>query len=196
MTPLSLRTLRKSMTQRRRQLSVRERLYCAKRANLQLIKLLGYLPKGAKIALYQDDFGELPTFGIVQFCVKYGFVPYLPVVKGDTLVFAPVCVSSLGRWAVFRQTAKKRHKLGMYEPLTKPYCTIDEMAVCFCPLTVVDKHGHRMGMGGGFYDRTLAQYQGLKIGWCYHFQVVEHITPSPWDIAMDWVVHDKGVIKK
>ena len=74
-----------------------------------------------------------------------------------------------------------------------------ELDVIICPLVAVDKHGNRMGMGGGFYDTTLGKsYRSgvkkpLKIGWCYDFQVVEQLARQPWDVPLDGLITPNGI---
>lgn len=185
---------RSFFTKQRKNLSSAERLYFANQANLHLPKLRPLLPANAKIALYQDSFGELPTFGIVQFCLKHHFVPYLPIVKGDTMIFAPLIIKNNAQFC-FANTPQKKHRLGMNEPISRDCLTIDKLHACFCPLVALDKLGVRMGMGGGFYDRTLKNFTGLKIGWCYDFQVIERLNANDWDIKMDLGVTPSGVLR-
>ena len=180
--------LRKHIRQQRRQLSAKECQHRAFLASLHLVKLLPLLPTNAKIGLYLDDFGELPTAPILAFCRRYGFVPYLPITKqGKPLTFAP-CFYDI------KKTPLKRHALGMKEPLPKLALSADRLDCIICPLVAVDRLGNRLGMGGGFYDRTFAHTpKVLKVGWCYDFQMVEKLSVNRWDKKVDMVVSDKGV---
>ena len=65
-----------------------------------------------------------------------------------------------------------------------------ELNVLFMPLVAADKIGNRMGMGGGYYDRTLAKAKSkpLKIGWAYDFQLVDKLDSNPWDIKLDALI--------
>ncbi len=67
------------------------------------------------------------------------------------------------------------------------------------PLIAFDQHGSRMGMGGGFYDRTFAFKTTLKhhsrphlTGYAYAFQQVGHLTRQPWDIPLNSVFSESG----
>ena len=53
--------------------------------------------------------------------------------------------------------------------------------------------GHRMGFGGGYYDRFLHGYGGIKIGVCYHALLVRHLPRGQYDISVDMIVTEKGV---
>ena len=181
-------TLRKHIRKQRRQLSAKECQHRAFLASLHLGKLLPLLPNNAKIGLYLDDFGELPTAPILAFCRRYGFVPYLPITKqGKPLTFAP-CFYDI------KKTPLKRHALGMKEPLPKLTLSADRLDCIICPLVAVDRQGNRLGMGGGFYDRTFAHApKVLKVGWCYDFQMVEKLSVNLWDKKVDMVISSQGV---
>lgn len=183
-------TLCKTLRQQRKKLCPKQRQYRAFLASLHLRKLLPLLPKNAKVAFYLDDFGELPTAPIVKFCQKYGFTPFLPITqKNKPLRFAPV-------FNKFNKTPLKRHQLGMQEPFAKNTLTADKLDCIICPLVAVDKAGNRLGMGGGFYDRTFAKApKVLKVGWCYDFQVIERLTINPWDKRVDLVMTNQSVIR-
>lgn len=181
--------LRKQIRQQRKQLTPHHRRHLARQASLQLHKLAKLLPKNARIGLYLDDFGELPTAPIIKFCQKHGFTPYLPITKtNQALTFAP-CFYDLNK------TPLKRHTLGMKEPFAKNMIKINQLDCIICPLVAVDGAGNRLGMGGGFYDRTFARFQGLKVGWCYDFQVVAQLTVNDWDKGVDVVMTDKRILR-
>lgn len=184
-----MHTLRQTIKKQRKHLSPQERQRSAQRASLHLIKLAKILPKNAKIGLYLDAFGELPTAPLLKFCQKYGFVPYLPITyKNKPLIFAPI-------FCDLPKTPLKRHAFGMKEPFAKHTLTANQLDCIICPLVAVDKNGNRLGMGGGFYDRSFAKFYSIKVGWCYQFQIVEQLTVNVWDKGVDWVVSDKKMIR-
>lgn len=182
--------LRKQIYKKRQTLTTKERRRSALYASFYLPKLLSHLPKNAKIGLYLNSFGELPTTPIFMFCQKHGFTPFLPITqKNRPLLFAPVFVQ-------LNKTPFKRHQLGMEEPHIKHVITADRLDVIICPLVAVDKQGNRLGMGGGFYDRTFAKTPNtLKVGYCYHFQVVDNLTVNTWDKGVDMAITDQGFLR-
>ena len=66
------------------------------------------------------------------------------------------------------------------------------------PMNGWDPAGHRLGYGGGFFDRTLASLskKPVVIGVTYEMAKIEGIHPQSWDIPMDWVVTERGVYRK
>lgn len=84
----------------------------------------------------------------------------------------------------------------MYEPLTCPQISANKLDAIICPLVLVDKKGNRIGMGGGFYDRTFAKNPNvLKIGYAYDFQLVENLQTQVWDKKIDVLITDKNIYR-
>ena len=52
--------------------------------------------------------------------------------------------------------------------------------------------GDRLGRGGGFYDRYLSNFPGLKIGVCYDEQVIEKLPLEKHDVSVDCLVTDQA----
>lgn len=182
---------RKLMRRTRRALSDRQRHQAAQAAMRQLIKLDDLLPIGANIGFYLAGFGELPTDGIVSFCQRRGHQAYLPITTSEQpLSFAPI-------YGKLNQTPLKKHRLGMYEPVTKPILAAAQMDAIICPVVAVDMTGVRLGMGGGYYDRTFARTTDcLKVAWCYDFQIVPSLPRQPWDMAVDVIISDQRFIRR
>jgi 5-formyltetrahydrofolate cyclo-ligase len=66
-------------------------------------------------------------------------------------------------------------------------------ALLLVPLLAFDGDGHRLGYGGGFYDRTLAQLKVPTIGIAYAGQEVASLPRAPHDMALDMVLTEKGI---
>lgn len=189
---------RRHFTRQRRQLNEGSRRQLAHSASLYLTKLQQRLPAKARIGLYYDGFGELPTQPILNWITRLNYQPYLPVVGSlgnddKRLRFVPIYHSKL------LNIPTRIHSLGMKQNHHRRLLWAAELDVIICPLTAVDLNGNRMGMGGGFYDTTLGKsYQSgakkpLKIGWCYDFQVVEQLARQPWDVPLDALITPTGI---
>jgi 5-formyltetrahydrofolate cyclo-ligase len=68
--------------------------------------------------------------------------------------------------------------------------------VLLIPLLAFDAAGHRLGYGGGFYDRTLAGLPGrFRLGCAFATQQVDEVPAGPYDIRLDAVATEAGVIR-
>ncbi len=71
------------------------------------------------------------------------------------------------------------------------------IAVFVLPGLLFDRRGHRLGRGGGHYDRLLAQADSaaFRIGLCHAERLIGEIPVAAWDISVDCVVTDREVIR-
>ena len=81
-----------------------------------------------------------------------------------------------------------------------PVTTAGEPLRFVVPAVAVDRRGNRVGHGAGFYDRTFADRRKhtpppVLIGVCHSFQMVEHLDARSWDVPLDLVVTEAGVIR-
>lgn len=80
-------------------------------------------------------------------------------------------------------------KMGIQEPLSDEAITdIDLMIV---PGVAFTKQGYRVGFGGGYYDRYLAQYTGDTISLCAAFQIVDQFPIETFDQNVDQLIIGK-----
>lgn len=74
----------------------------------------------------------------------------------------------------------------------------DSLNWLIMPCTGFDRRGHRLGMGGGFYDRALEKCNRsslLKIGVGFNCQEAE-FEPDNWDVPFDWILTETGFIRQ
>lgn len=113
---------------------------------------------------------------------------YLPIIQPDkSLLFGEQ-----------GKTALKKNRFGILEPrFSRQLKSAQQLDAILVPLVAFDGRGNRIGMGGGFYDRTLAfkntsgRYHQLKpvlIGLAHRLQQVDHIEPEEWDVMLDQII--------
>lgn len=184
-------TLRRQLRRQRLALTLRERQYASYQTIRQLRPIADYFrqtqsQRPCKVGVFIDAFGELPTQPLIDWAIRYGFEIYLPVVTGMDKPLYFVKLPSKNS----RNARLIRHSLGMQQPASGQRLHVNQLNILFMPLVAFDKDGYRMGMGGGFYDRTLAKTKTkpLKIGYAYDFQQVEKLTVNAWDVRLDMAV--------
>lgn len=77
---------------------------------------------------------------------------------------------------------------GIPEPDGSQPVATDETALVITPGLAFDRQGHRMGYGGGFYDRFLAAHPHPTVALCYDFQLLPHLDAAAHDIPVDVVL--------
>jgi len=81
---------------------------------------------------------------------------------------------------------------GILEPsLDAPLVTTDEVDFAILPCTTCDHFGHRLGKGGGYYDRFLSHYRGGTVLLCREKLIREEIPVEPHDYPVPWVLTER-----
>ena len=89
----------------------------------------------------------------------------------------------------------RKGRMGVPEPQTETWNGSVDLIIV--PGVVFDQHCHRIGRGGGYYDKYLRtpHLHAKKIGVCYSFQLKKHTIPHMWlDHKMDRVVTPQQTI--
>lgn len=176
---MDLKALRKSLRQQRRAVSK----FQQRKSEHDVLKQLSQEPRfktAQKVGVYLHAFGEIQTRLIIEKCFSLGKRVFLPMICNMNQRLVWVQISQ-------RQYHKARfshHPLGMQEPMASRGLHVSTLDVLLLPLLACDQHGTRMGMGGGFYDRTLASapHTPYRIGLAHNFQYLSNeLIRQPWD---------------
>lgn len=188
--------LRRRLRRARRELSSHEQRAHAQAVATRLQRS-GLGQAAHRIALYIPSGGELDPWPIVA-RLRHQRRWHLPVLRGH----AP------GRlWFVRYRPgeALRPNRFGIPEPVRRgrqirPAQGLDLILV---PLVGFDRACHRLGMGAGFYDRSLAFLQQRRhwrrprlIGLAHECQRVEALAPKPWDIPLDAVITEAAIYRR
>lgn len=185
--------LRRTLRARRRTISVP----LAAHAALALAKRLSRLPhfrRARDIGIYWPMDGEISLLPLLQMAAARKKRFYLPVLVkpfARSLRFASFSAKSVlrnNRFTIPEPRVKRRAQ--------RPVRHLDLLLM---PLVGFDRHGHRLGMGGGFYDRSLAHLHHRTawqrprlVGVAYSCQEVPLLPVEPWDVPLHALCTETG----
>lgn len=81
------------------------------------------------------------------------------------------------------------------EPANGHEVAVDELTGLFIPGLAFQINGHRLGRGKGYYDQTLENYLGLKVGISFQFNILNHLPTEKFDVGMDYIITDETIIQ-
>lgn len=173
--------LRKYMRAKRLQLSPAEQQQAEQRICQQALALIEQ-HKAQTIALYLAFNGEISTALLIETLWQ----------QGKTVCLPRLHPFSAGYLLFFRyqpQSVLQHNRFGIAEPTLDLTALVPqtELDMIFTPLVAFDSQGNRLGMGGGFYDRTLQHWQQknfIPIGLAHQCQQVEQLPIEHWDVPL------------
>ncbi|WP_101758520.1 5-formyltetrahydrofolate cyclo-ligase [Oceanicoccus sp. KOV_DT_Chl] len=192
MSDQSRQQLRQQLRAQRRSLTTLQQQQAAQNLARNILAS-GILKRHRDIALYLANDGEIDPAPLLELLCQQGRNCFLPVIAPNKqLCFAPYQPGD----------PLKANRFGIGEPLDdcprrKPWT----MGIVFLPLVGFDRAGGRLGMGGGFYDRSFSQIKtqaGLRqpqlVGLAHHCQQVESLVLNSWDIPLSQIATDQEII--
>jgi 5-formyltetrahydrofolate cyclo-ligase len=163
-------------------------------ANALARRLVGCvrLRRSQRIGCYLAQDGELDLAPLMKRLRNIGKQLYLPVLRGPRLWFMPLD----------SRTRLVRNRFGILEPdaPASARCLPQALDLVLAPLVAFDNSGRRLGMGGGYYDRTFAYLlnrrywrRPLLIGIAYDLQRVPALVARRWDVPLDGIATESGL---
>ena len=170
--------LRRTIRERKRAMTEEEivqrseklgKLFVQSEAYKNAKTIYGYLP-------YNQ---EVRTVPMLEQALKDGKKVAVPKVYGDEMKF--LYLDDL--------TKVSKGYAGIPEPIADGPVADDETALVLMPGLAFDPQGHRIGYGGGFYDKFLSREpEHPTLALCYEFQMVEKLETEQFDIPVDEVI--------
>ena len=189
----SKHTLRRTMRARRRALPRHRRRTASHQLAYHLTRSAVFA-HSREIACYLAVGGEMDLMPFMRIAWRHGKHVYLP------------CVDAQGHMTFRRydgpQTPMRNNRFGIAEPMSGRRRRARELDLVLAPLVAFDPYGNRLGMGGGFYDRTFAflgrrpRWQRPRlIGVGYRFQRVPQLPAEPWDVVLWAYATERGLTR-
>lgn len=184
-------SLRQHIRHQRTGLDDRTRHHAALAVAKGLFGLRRY-QRARRIGAYIARNGEMDTRSVLDMSAHLGKHTYLPVLH-------PFFHGRLKFCELRSDTILRPNRFGIPEPATHTVCLQHNrrLDLVLVPLVAFDRQGYRLGMGGGYYDRSFAyrrhsfRNHPLLIGVAYEFQRVDSLPHEPWDVQLDAVITDQ-----
>jgi 5-formyltetrahydrofolate cyclo-ligase len=168
----------------------------AQRSILRELERLRVFRRGARVALYVPVPGEVDLRPGLAMAWRRGATVYVPRISSRRRGRM-----SFVRWAP--GAAARRNVFGILEPAgTMRPTPARQLDVVVVPVVGFDRRGNRLGMGAGFYDRALRRRldparpwrRPRLVGVAFACQELEAIPVSPWDVPLDLIVTERGLV--
>ncbi|MDG1693646.1 MAG: 5-formyltetrahydrofolate cyclo-ligase [Porticoccaceae bacterium] len=186
--------IRKQLRSQRKSLSADARFLLSEKITSILTSQTFFL-RAKRVGIYLANDGEIDPSSILGICQKSSKQCFLPVIH-------PLKVNRL-HFARYQQNTKLvANRFGILEPCIKSSEIVASWSLdlILMPLVGFDLDGNRLGMGGGFYDRTLAftaadqRPRPRLVGLAYSFQKLKTIVPQRWDIPVEHIITENEII--
>ena len=202
--------LRKQLRQKRAAFSPAER----HTAGRQLVRLALHhrlLARHRRIGFYMPAKNEIDVLPLLRTALRMGVVCYLPVVPRRALVSARrhklwftrltgsqnILAPNHPAWI------NNRYDIPEYLPRAARRIRSHQLDLLFMPMLGFDRQGSRIGMGGGYYDASLAHLTGARtqrliwrrprlIGVAFSVQEVSRAPHDPWDVPLNGILTERA----
>lgn len=162
-------------------------------ANTNLIKFIELQTRVMdikNIALFLSFKGEISTQPTIDYLLARHIEVSVPIIH-------PFNKHFLIFQKLNQATSLVKNRFGILEPQLSvcDVVPVADLDYIIMPLTGFDKQGNRLGMGGGFYDRTFSGYPDKKrlIGFAYSIQEIDSLPAEPWDLKINTIITDKTI---
>ena len=161
----------------------------ADRLSRRLLALDEYR-QAKRIAAYFAVNGEIDLSPVIDHALANGKQVFLPNLDRQALRFSPYFHGQKMRVNKFRLPEPDVGDDEMLSP--------DELDLVLAPLVVFDAERNRIGMGGGYYDRSFEFRKQADIskptliGVAHEIQKVDKLVPQAWDVRLDMVLTDEA----
>ena len=181
-----LRALRRSLPARLRRQAARALARLARRHRL--------LGSGRRLGFYMPAKGEIDCKPMLEQARRLGAACHLPLVP-------PAGMRKLWFVAVGEGPYWRNNRFGIAEyGHHLPRLRANHLDTLFIPLLGFDRRGYRLGMGGGFYDASLAHLARARrwrrprlVGLAFSIQMRERLPTDAWDVPLDAVLTERGM---
>ncbi len=138
---------------------------------------------------YASFRSEVDTFGVIRHCLEHGLEVVLPKVDSATKTLRLYKIASLddlssGYWGIPEPHVPETRRR-----------EVREMDLVIVPGAAFDEDCNRLGYGGGYYDRLLADRNALAVALAFEEQLLPQLPAEMHDIQMDMIITDIRILR-
>jgi len=186
-----MKNLRIDARKARRSITARERARASRQITDRFLNNRYFIASDT-IGCYVSSWEEVDTSAIIE-----------RAWRAKKRIFLPV--TGTHGYMRFRETMPETdlamNDFGLWEPVSGRCIDVSELDVVVTPLVAFDSQRNRIGMGGGYFDRTFAFLRNRQywlrprlIGVAFECQRVREIAPNPWDIPVFRIYTETGEV--
>ena len=189
MSANSKKQIRIEMRQRRRMLTAEQQDAAAISLTRNIFQLQG-IAGTRRIGAYLANDGEIDPLPAMLEWSRRGQKCFLPILFSGQ--------KPRLRFASFSMRSRMfLNRFGILEPCVSQRVCLDpsQLDWIFVPLVAFDSSGHRLGMGGGYYDASLAVLRSRThwrkprlVGLAHEFQRIDHLAVDEWDVPLHGIL--------
>lgn len=181
------KVIRKELRQKRDGLHLDEVDVSSKQIALHLIESSMY-KECTHICVYEAFRNEVSCKYIKEQAFRDGKCVYIPVTEEES--------KTMEFYQISEDTVYREGNYGIQEPVLDDNSkTLQNKALILMPGLGFDKNKHRLGYGGGYYDKYLAIHPDhVTAALCYNFQIVESLPYEAHDIVPDYIITEDKII--
>lgn len=183
-------TIRKQVLQSRNKLSP-SKVYDLSNEIFISLKETSFFCNSTHIMVYLDFNHEVKTDFIINHCLF-----------NNKIIYVPICIPETHEICISRLTSLDELQTGHYGIREPKACYLRLSDISLIDLVLVpgvafDNIGNRIGFGAGYYDRFIERLkpEAVTAALAYSFQVVDFVPSEEYDIPMDYIVTEKGIIE-
>lgn len=185
--------IRQTLLGKRRAVMAEQRRVAGQAAK-QLLVTSSLFYSSQHIACYlgqEDEFDCTPLIQEIWRVRKKCYLPVLSLQKTSSLEFV----------AYHPDDHLRLNRYQIFEPTSGESLAPEKLDLVIVPLVAFDAQGRRVGMGGGYYDRTFAFKRDgtwskpYLLGLGYQLQQIAEVPGQPWDVSLDGVLTEKKLAK-
>lgn len=176
--------LRQKMRELRSSMTLEDMDTRSKQITEQLLQSVIY-QECTHICVYEAFRNEVSCKYITKQAFQDGKCVYLPVTDEAT--------KTMEFYQITEDSIYREGNYGIREPeLNENSKTLQEKALILMPGLAFDRNKHRLGYGGGYYDKYLSLHkEHITVALCYNFQIVDELPCEEHDVLPDYIVTEK-----